>query len=187
MKFLEMIWHYLPGRFTTLQRNKATFFKCQGIHYYPKMSFIQAACFQFLKASLGRKATHSASKLRFVPRHPLLYFRKRVLPKNICYQVFYFLCIYFFGSTCGIWTFLGQGSNLHHGSNLSCCSDNAGSLTHYATRELPQGFKNNPAQCGHHEVDILTCVSHPPTPNFLVSSSQTVWKTSPMITWNPTN
>ena len=31
----------------------------------------------------------------------------------------------------------GQGRDLHHGSDLSCCSDNAGSLAHRTTRELP--------------------------------------------------
>ena len=38
-----------------------------------------------------------------------------------------------------MWKFLGQGSNLCHSSNLSCCSDNARSLTHCTTRELPKG------------------------------------------------
>ena len=37
----------------------------------------------------------------------------------------------------GMWKFLGQGSNLYHGSNLSCCDDNAGYSTRSATRELP--------------------------------------------------
>ena len=32
---------------------------------------------------------------------------------------------------------LGQRLNLCHSSDLSCCSDNARSLTHCATRELP--------------------------------------------------
>ena len=31
----------------------------------------------------------------------------------------------------------GQGLNPHHGSDPSCCSDSAGSLTHCATKELP--------------------------------------------------
>ena len=36
----------------------------------------------------------------------------------------------------GIWKFPSQGWNLHLSSNLSCCSDNTGSLTLCATREL---------------------------------------------------
>ena len=47
---------------------------------------------------------------------------------------------YFFGCIHGIWKFLDQGSNPYHGSDLSCCSDNAGFLTHYATRELPLSY-----------------------------------------------
>lgn len=38
--------------------------------------------------------------------------------------------------TWGMWKFPGQGSNLHHGSNPSCYSDKAGSLAHWATKEL---------------------------------------------------
>lgn len=34
-----------------------------------------------------------------------------------------------------MWKFPGQGLNLSHSSNLSSCSDNAGYLTHCATRE----------------------------------------------------
>ena len=36
-----------------------------------------------------------------------------------------------------MWKFLSQGSNMHHSSNLSHSDENAGALTHYATRELP--------------------------------------------------
>ena len=35
----------------------------------------------------------------------------------------------FFGHTCGMGKFLGQGWNPRHGSTLGCCSDRAGSLT----------------------------------------------------------
>ena len=45
-----------------------------------------------------------------------------------------FLTVCLAGS--GMWKFLGQGSNSSHSSNLSCCSDGAGSLTSYTTREL---------------------------------------------------
>ena len=37
--------------------------------------------------------------------------------------------------------FLGQGSNLCRSNNLSCFSDNAGSLTHWAKRVLQHFFK----------------------------------------------
>ena len=40
----------------------------------------------------------------------------------------------------GMWKFLGQGSNLCHGLNQSHSSDNAGSLTHWATRELQENL-----------------------------------------------
>ena len=40
----------------------------------------------------------------------------------------------------GEWKFSGQGWDLNHSSDLSCCSDNAGSLTCCTTRELPIGF-----------------------------------------------
>ena len=35
-----------------------------------------------------------------------------------------------------MWKFLGQGSNTHHSSNPSCCSDSARSLGCCATGEL---------------------------------------------------
>ena len=57
-----------------------------------------------------------------------------------CFLFVWFLFFgfwYFFGHAHGIWKIPGQGSKLHHSSNPSCCSDNAGSLTHWATRELP--------------------------------------------------
>ena len=45
--------------------------------------------------------------------------------------------LFFFGCTCGLWKFLGQGSNLRHSCNQNHSSDNAGFLTCWATRELP--------------------------------------------------
>ena len=53
----------------------------------------------------------------------------------------YFVSSFFFFSfylwpCLSIRKFLGQGSNLCHSSNQSCCSDNAGSLTCCATKEL---------------------------------------------------
>ena len=52
---------------------------------------------------------------------------------------FLFLLL-FSGCICGTWKFLGQGLNPHHSNDPSCCSDNAGSLTHYAIREILGGF-----------------------------------------------
>ena len=46
--------------------------------------------------------------------------------------LFVWFCFYlliFFGCTCRMQKFLGQGSNLHHSSDLSRSSDNARSLT----------------------------------------------------------
>ena len=42
----------------------------------------------------------------------------------------------FFGLIWGMWKLPGQGLNLRHSSNLRSCSDNARSLTCYATREF---------------------------------------------------
>ena len=55
-------------------------------------------------------------------------------------------CLLFFGHTCSMWKFPGQGSNPSHSSNQSHSSDNARSLTHWATRELQITYisaKNN--------------------------------------------
>ena len=48
-------------------------------------------------------------------------------------------CLFFFfpfGQALSMWKFLGQGLNPCHSSDLNPCSDNAGSLTHCAAREL---------------------------------------------------
>lgn len=47
----------------------------------------------------------------------------------VCFVLFFWL-------HCTMWKFLGQGSNPHHSSNPSCCSDNTGSLTCCATGEI---------------------------------------------------
>ena len=44
----------------------------------------------------------------------------------------------FFGLITGMGKFPGQGSNSHHSSDLSCCSDNTRWYTHCATRDLLQ-------------------------------------------------
>ena len=43
---------------------------------------------------------------------------------------------FFFYCAHGMWTFPGQGLDLRHSSDPSCCSDTTRSLTHCATREL---------------------------------------------------
>ena len=43
---------------------------------------------------------------------------------------------HFFGCARGMWKFLGHGLKPCHSSDPGCCSDNAGSLTCCATREL---------------------------------------------------
>ena len=50
-------------------------------------------------------------------------------------MVFFFLFL-FFVCSCGTLKFPAQGLNPCHSSDPSCCSDNSGSLTHCATREL---------------------------------------------------
>ena len=55
----------------------------------------------------------------------------------ILWVFFWYKCLFFFFChTCGMWKFPGQGLNLNLSSDLSCRSDNAGSLSHCATREL---------------------------------------------------
>ena len=53
--------------------------------------------------------------------------------KIIVHCVPFFCCCCHICCTC---KFLGQGLNLHHGSDLSCYSDHNRSLTHCVTREL---------------------------------------------------
>ena len=54
-----------------------------------------------------------------------------------CFFVFFVLVWAYFGQAYCMQKFLDQGSNLHHSSNPSHCSDNAQSLACYATRGLP--------------------------------------------------
>ena len=49
-----------------------------------------------------------------------------------------FFFFFFFCHSCGVWKFLGQGSNLYHSSHLSHSRDDIGSLTLCTTREFPQ-------------------------------------------------
>jgi len=55
-----------------------------------------------------------------------------------------------------MWKFPGQGSNLHHSSNLSHCSGSARSLTCCTTRELPT---NTILMKLHSRADISSSVS----------------------------
>ena len=47
-----------------------------------------------------------------------------------------YLILLFFGCACSMQKSLGWGLDLHHSSNLNCCSDKARSLTHCVIREL---------------------------------------------------
>ena len=58
---------------------------------------------------------------------------------------FFFGLGFFFGCAHGMWKFLGQGSNPRYNSDPSHCNDSEGSLTCWATREIPR------------EREILTC------------------------------
>ena len=51
-------------------------------------------------------------------------------------MIFFFFFFFFFGCSWGMWKFLSQESNPHRSTNLSRCSDNTGSVTCWATREL---------------------------------------------------
>ena len=55
-----------------------------------------------------------------------------ILAEFVCLFVFWG----FFGRTCGMWKFLGQGSNSHPRSDPSCFSNDARSLAHCATKEF---------------------------------------------------
>ena len=44
-------------------------------------------------------------------------------------SLFFFFVFVFFGHVCGMWKFLGQGSNPHHSSDPSDCRDNAGPIS----------------------------------------------------------
>ena len=52
----------------------------------------------------------------------------------------FFFFFFFFGGTQGTWMFLGQGSNPSHSCDPSCCRDNAGSLTCWATAGTPFAY-----------------------------------------------
>ena len=65
----------------------------------------------------------------------------RYLPAVLSYSMLYkkswfFIYPFFLAVPCGMWKFPRQGLNLSHNCNLSLCSDNTGSLTHCAIREL---------------------------------------------------
>ena len=51
-----------------------------------------------------------------------------------------FVLVFFLGGVVVIWNFQGQGLNPRHGSDPSCCSDPAGSLSQCTARELPGLF-----------------------------------------------
>ena len=56
---------------------------------------------------------------------------------SVLLTLFVCVCVFVcFGYTCSMWKFLVQGLNPCHSSDLNHCTDNTGSLTHGATREL---------------------------------------------------
>ena len=57
-----------------------------------------------------------------------------------------FKFVLFFGCTCGMWKFLGQGSKLCHSSGLCCCNGIARFLTCWTTRELQKAFNLDKVQ-----------------------------------------
>ena len=63
--------------------------------------------------------------------------------------IFLFFTYFFLAAPAAYESSRGQGLNLHHSSDSSCCSDNARSLTHCATRELLKHsfFKLNEVLC----------------------------------------
>ena len=52
------------------------------------------------------------------------------------------LLLYFCVHTFGLWKFPSPGSNWHFSSNLSCCRDDTGSSTHWATAGTPTTLRN---------------------------------------------
>ena len=90
----------------------------------------------------------------------------------------------FFGHAHSMWKFLGQGSILCHSRDLSHNnSDNTGSLTHWATRELwdhltfkPRYLSDIPCSCVCCNGDriISSKSQRPVVPSFIPSWPQTV-------------
>ena len=84
---------------------------------------------------------HHSSRQCRIPDLPVL---QRVYFLRNCKYVFKSLFFFFFffleaGVFCSMWKILGQGFNLGHSGDLSCCSDNPGSLTH-RTREQQKSY-----------------------------------------------
>ena len=59
---------------------------------------------------------------------------------RILFSFIYLFIYLFFGCLHGMYKFLGQRLNPHYRSNPSHCSDSAGSLTHWVTRQLLEFF-----------------------------------------------
>ena len=99
--------------------------------------------------------------------------------KYFIFIFFVCLLVFLFGHAQGMWMFPGQGLNLSLNSDWSHCSDNAGSLTHFTTRELLVIVFYCEVSCGHsfyqiqfqgdgERCKILQCVDF--------SCSQFVWE-----------
>ena len=82
----------------------------------------------------------------WVRRLPWFFTPSRACVNVICHLIVLilgFFCVFvcLFCWAWGSWNFLGQGANLCYSTDLSFCSDNARSLTHCTTREIPNlGF-----------------------------------------------
>ena len=74
----------------------------------------------------------------------------------VMWRVCFTLFIYLLGCACGMGKISGQGSNQPHSNNPSHSSDNAGSLTHWATRELHMCRVLKPCQIKLHSLPLLT-------------------------------
>ena len=66
-----------------------------------------------------------------------MFWRRERTPPGLGFLFYIFFFSFFFGYGHGMWRCPGQGLNQCHRSNLSHYSDNARSLTHCTTRELP--------------------------------------------------
>ena len=86
------------------------------------------------KKVAAHKTGRESSAVSESPSTLILDFQPPEMWKNKCLIGILFCFVP--GCTCGIQKFPVQGSNPHHSSNQSHCSENAGSLTHCTTREL---------------------------------------------------
>ena len=97
----------------------------------------------------------SDAQFHLLPNHSYLMFGLRIFAHKSQELDILFVGVGGGGCACSTWKFPGQRSNLHHNIDLSCCSDNARSLSHCTTTEL-------------HELDFLIL-------SFLCASILVIW------------